>query len=297
MRDNTVLEKIGITDEMVKKWKKKGLKITYPIKQNPHWFKSADGEVFIENADKFAPLFTNKETKLYIRDPEKFRKDFQKNLRFFRKFCDFVYERQKLVDKLKGEDKIAGLLSLIYLFQRAMDYHYYHWDRHIVYEDYPQTPAGYWWKKLRDLYTKVTKKKVSKDRLPEDFLKLIARDEEILKEFQKNLSKNDFFQLKKTLNAIKIFEDAQQKEIKMLMDYKRKTDVLKGTGFPMLEKFWRETKRNPNLVKKDCRKKIRKIGKLHPIIGARRILLAPALKCFDKEIFSQFEKELKRWLK
>lgn len=297
MKNKTILEKIGITNKIVKKWKRDGLKITYPTKQNPRWFKSADGEVFIENADKFVPPLTEKETKKYINSPKKFREDFQKNLRFFRKFCDYVYEKQKLVDKLKNKEKIAALLSLIYVFQRAMDYHYYHWDRYLVYEDYPQTPVGYWWKKVKDLYTKATKKKVSKKSHSEDFLKIIARDKEILREFRERLSKNDFLILKRGLQAIKIFEDAQQKEIEILMDYKRRIDVLKGTGLPMLDKFWKEIKRHPELIKREGLPKIRKIMKLHPIIGARRLLLASALKCFDKEIFLKFKREIKKWLK
>lgn len=296
MENKTILEKISISDNEVKRWKKKGLKITYPIKQNPYWFKSADGEAFWENADKFVPLLTKKETKLYIKYPEKFREDFQKNLRLFRKFCDFVYQKQKQVEKLRKKEKVAALLSLIYLFQRAMDYHYYHWDRYIVYEDYPQTPVGYWWKKLKDLYTKVTKKKISKPSHSEDFLKLLALNKEILKKFKTTLSKNDFLELKKALKAIKIFEDAQQKEIEMLLDYERKIDVLKGTGFPMFDKFWKEIKRHPELIRKKGRLKIKKIGELHPIIGARRLLLIPALRCFDEEIFFQFKKEIKRWL-
>lgn len=296
MKDKTVLEKIGISDEIVKKWKRKGLKITYPIKQNPHWLKSADGEVFIENADKFVPPLTKKETKIYTKYPKRFREDFQKNLRLFKEFCNFVENTQERAKKLKRKDGIAVLLALIYLFQRGMDYHYYHWDRYIVYEDYPQTPVGYWWKKLRVLYAKATKKKVSKQNPPEDFLKLLTLDQRILKEFKNNLSKKDFLQLKKVLQAVKIFEGAQQMEIEMLMDYKNQRDILKGTGFPMLVKFWGDIEKHPELVKKAGRPKIKKIMKLHPIIGARRLLLASALKCFDKEIFSKFKREIKRWL-
>lgn len=305
MKDKAVLEKIGISDEIVKKWKRKGLKITYPTKQNPHWLKSADGEVFIENADKFVPPLTKKETKLYIRYPTKLRNDFLKNVRFFKKFCNFVYKKQKLVNKLEEKERVAVLLSLIYLFQRAMDYHYYHWDRYLVYENYPQTPVGYWWKKLRILYSKVTKKKFSKQKPPEDLLKLLALDKKTLKKFKIALLKNDFRQFQKALKAIKVFEDAQQKEIESLVNFKfkeevlKKTgfgDILKGTGFPMLVKFWEDIEKHPELIKKAERPKIKKIMKLHPIIGARRILLTPALKYFDEEIFSQFEKEIKRWL-
>jgi len=296
MKDKTILEKIGISDEVVKKWKKEGLKITYPIKQNLNWFKSADGEVFWENADKFVPLLTKKETKLYIKSPKRFREDFLKNLRFYRKFCNFVDKTQKRTEKLKAEEKVTALLSLIYLFQRAMDYHYYHWDRYIVYEEYPQTPVGYWWQKIKDLYTKVTKKKVLKQNPPEDFLRILVLDKEILEKFRKHLSKNNFLQLQKTLKAIKIFQDAQQKEAEIITRGMVNANIFVNTGFPMLDKFWKELKKHPELVKKGDLPKIKKIKKLHPIITARRLLLIPTLKCFDEEIFFQFKKEIQRWL-
>jgi len=296
MKDKTILEKIGVSDREVKKWKKKGLKITYPIKQNPHWLKSADGEVFIEQADKFIPPLSKKETKLYIKYPERFREDFLKNVKFFKRFCDFVSAIHKKIKRLKGKEKVAASLSLQYLFQRAIDYHYYHWDRYLVYEDYPRTPVGYWWQKIKDLYVKVTGKKVQKQNPPEDFLKLLVLDKKILKRFRKKLSKNDFLQLHKALNAIKIFEDSQQKEIKITTRGMINENIMVNTGFPILNEFWKEVKKHPELVKKECRQKIRKIWELHSIIGARRILLTPTLKCFDKEIFFQFQKEIKRWL-
>lgn len=297
MKNKTVLEKIGISDRIVKKWRKQGLKISYPIKENPHYFKSADGEVYIENADKFVPLLTKKETKLYIKYPERFKKDFLKNARFFRRFCDLVYKIQERTKKLKRKERVAALLSFLYLFQRGMDYHYYHWDRYLVYEDYPQTPVGYWWKKTKNLYTKTTKKKASKQGPDENFLKLLTLDKETLRKFKKLLSKNEFLELKRALKAIRIFEDAQQKEVEIATRGMTKENIFMRTGFPMLNEFWKEIEKHPELVKKGNLPKIKKIKKLHPIIGARKLLLTATLKCFDKDIFLQFKKEIKRWVK
>lgn len=295
-KNKTILEKIGIGDETIQKWKRKGLRITYPIKENPHYFKSADGKAFVENADKFVPQLTKRETKLYIQHPEEFRGDFLKNARFYRKFVDFIYKYQKNIDKLKGKEKTSALLCLLYLFQRAMDYHYFHWDRYLVYENYPQTPVGYWWKKIKDFYTKATKKKLSKRKPPEDFLNLLALNERTLKEFKRNLLKNDFLKLRKALKAIKIFEETQQKEVKIVTDFETKENVLVRTGFSMFNKLRKEIKQHPELIREGNLSKVREIMKIHPIIAIRKLLLAPTLCCFDEEIFSQFKKEIKGWL-
>ena len=81
-KNKTILEKIGIRDEIVKKWKKKGLKITYQTRVRTRFLKSDDGEIFIENGDKFVPPLSKEETRIYKRHPEKFRDDFLKNVRF-----------------------------------------------------------------------------------------------------------------------------------------------------------------------------------------------------------------------
>jgi len=297
-KDKTILEKIGIRDEIAKKWKKKGLKITYPTRARTRFLKSDDGEIFIENGDKFVPPLSKEETRIYKRYPEKFREDFLKNVRFYIKFCNFIYKTQKKVERLKNKEKIAGLLSLIYLFQRAMDYHYYHWDRYLVYQNYPSTPVGYWWKRLRDLSTKIklTKKKVIRNRSSEDFLKLLMGDKEIFKKFKKNLSKRDFLKLKQSLKAIKIFENSQQKEVDLVIDFRRREEIFVRTAFPMWNKLCEEIKKHPELIKKRNISEIKKIINIHPVIAIRKIMLQKTLRCYDDEVFSQFKREIKRWL-
>jgi len=297
-KNKTILEKIGIRDEIVKKWKKRGLKITYPTIVRTRFLKSDDGEIFIENGDKFVHPLSKEETRIYKRYPEKFREDFLKNVRFYIKFCNFIYKNQKKVERLKNKEKIAALLSLIYLFQQAMDYHYYHWDRYLVYQNYPSTPVGYWWKRLKDLSAKIepAKKKVIRNRPSEDFLKLLMGDKKILKKFEENLSKRDFLKLKQSLKAIKIFEDAQQKEVNLVIDFRRREEIFVRTAFPMWNKFCEEIKKHPELIKKRNISEIKKIINFHPIIAIRKIMLQKTLRCYDDEVFSQFEREIKRWL-
>jgi hypothetical protein len=299
MRDKTILEKIGISDGVVKEWKKRGLKITYPMRPKKKFFKSHDGKLFTETADNFVIPLTEKETKLYIRYPRKFKQDFLlKNIRIYAQFYDFLFSLilNKKVEKLEPRKRVIAFLSLLYLFQLTMDHHYYHFDRYLVYQDYPKTPVGYWWKKLKDFYFQVYKRKFSGKKPPENFLKLLAGDRKILYEFQKSLSKKKFKELRETLKAIKIFENTQQDEAKVAFDLKTGENIAIRTGFPMWNKLYSAIKQSPDVIKKEYFSKVKKIMEGNPIFGTRKLLISSGLKCFDKEIFNQFEKEIKRWL-
>jgi len=297
MKNNTILNKIGITDEIVKDWKKRGLKISYPMRKQKKFFQSADGRVFVEGADKFVPHLTKKEIDIYIKNPKKFKEDFFKNAKLFRKFLNFIYKYQKRIKKLKNKDRIPALLSLIYLFHRAMDYHYFHWDRYLVYEDYPSTPVGHWLKKLKDFYFKVKKEKVSKSYLPPGFLKLLSLDRKTLTSFKRKLDPKDLKEFKTALKAIKIFEDTQQGEINFFLDYKKKELLFFKIILPIWMQFETEIKKHPETIKKGKFAEIKKIINLHPLLGTRKIFFPSVSRYFDKDIFSQFKKEIKRWCK
>jgi hypothetical protein len=292
----TILEKIGISQKEVKKWKKAGLKVTYPIRKRRKFFKSADGKAFVEAGDKYVPPLTETERKLYTKSPGKFREDFLKNVKLHNKFLDFLYEGQKRTDKLGKEERSIGLLTLLYLFQASIDHHYWHFDRYLVYENYPQTPVGYWWKKLKDLYTKATKETISKSKPTEKFLKLLASDEKTIREFKNILSRKDFAQLKETLRSIKVFEKIQKEEIEICIDPQTKMERNFKVGLAIWNKLCDAIKDLPKLVNPKDFLKVKRILRSHPIIGIRRILLPANLKCFGKKIFSQFEREIKRWL-
>jgi len=292
----TILEKINISDKDVENWKRRGLKITYPVRENPNYFKSDDGEIMIENADKFVPPLTKRETKIYIENPARFKKDLTKNARFLRKFVNFIYKKEANFKKLNGGEKVSALLSLLYLFQRAIDHHYYHWDRYLAYENYPQTPVGFWWHKLMTLHTKATKEKDSKQNPSEYFLRLLSGDNKILNIFKNRLSSKEFSELKKVLSSIKIFEEAQQKEVEFLVDYKtNENNVLIRTGFPILEEFWKEIDKSQGFIRKEYIPEIRKLKKIHPIICGRKLTLPEALDYFDNGIKSMVRREIKRW--
>jgi len=297
-KNKTVLEKIGITQKVVKEWKRKGLKITYPMKERKNFFRSKDGKIWVETADKFLVPLSKKEIALYKRNPQKFREDFLKNLKIFKEFLDWLYFQTKKAQKiLKKEEKIPGFLSLLYLFMSAVDHHYYHFDRYLSYENYPQTPVGFWWQKLKKLFEKAKKEKVSSRKIPEDFLKLLAEDKKVIKEIKKKLSKKEQKELQKALRAIKIFEKIQQEEVEVLMDIKgKRVNICFRTVLPIWKNLLEAIEEFPHGVKKEFLAKVKKILKGNPVYGTRKILCLSGLNLFKKEIISEFKKEIQRWL-
>lgn len=290
----SVLEKIGIPDKKVRRWKSRGLKISYPMRVRKHFLKSRDG-IFVYAADKFFPPLSKEEIKEYTKNPRKFRKHFLKSLRFYTKFYEFLYSLIRQTKKLENKEKTAALLSLSYLFQSGMDHHYYHYDRYLAYENYPKTPVGYWWKKLKIFHTKATGKEFSKLKPPKEFLGLLSMDKEILEMFKKKLSKNDFIELKNVLKIIKMFERTQEDEARILYGTHSKESKLLETGFTVWNKICEMIKTNPHVVKKRYLSNMKEIIELHPIVGTRE-LLHKGIKYFDKKIISLFEREIKRWL-
>jgi len=262
--------------KIIDSWKKKGLKISFPIKENKKYFKSDDG-IFVESADKYLIKFSTKENKLYTEKPAVFRDDFLKNVKFFFDFHQFIYKQ------LEKTDDLASVLVLTYLFLSAMDNHYYHFDRYLVYENYPETPVGFWWKKLKDIHSST---------LPEtNFLLTVAKDKEIMAKYKNLLSRKDFEKFNLVLVNVGIFQEVQQKEAEIVTGFPAKEDLLIKTGFGLWGKLCELININKTLVDS----KIIKLLDGHPIVSTRQILLVEQLKCFDKTIMKDFVDEINRW--
>lgn len=293
---NTILEKIGISDVILEKWKKKGLHITYPMKARRSYFKSQDGEVFIESADKYVPPLTKEETKLYTKHPEIFREDFLKNAVLYYQFHRFLFEKSQAINKLVSpREKISAALALTYLFLSAMDHHYYHFDRYLVYEEYPSTPVGYWWNKLKNLYFKAFKEKISKTNTTQRFLKILSLDKRAINSFKNRLNTKESTELNKTLTTIKIFENTQEQEIKIVSGYPANEDLLLKTGFSLWTQICNLIKRYPEIVQSTYLPKINTIINGHPITATRAMLLSETLHCFDSKVYKEFVREISRW--
>lgn len=291
--NDTILQKIGITDEIVHAWLKKGLKISYPMLKNNKYYKSEDGLSFVENGDKYVVFLSKKEKDLYTKHPEIFKKDFLKNVRFYVKFINWLHNHQSQTDYFKSEQKFTSLLLILYLFQRGMDYHYYHFDRYLAYQNYPDTPVGFWWNKLKKLCKAISKK----EELDENIilLHLLTNDKESgkLKRFLNNKQQAI---LKHVLKNMKIFENAQENEVRLVKDFKAKEDILFRTAIPIWNTLMELLKKYPDLLKPKYQSKIPEIIEGHPLIMIRLILSPEGLNYLQQDVFNMFEDEIKRWI-
>lgn len=292
--NNTILYKIGVSERVVESWLKKGLRITYPMIKNDHYYTSEDGIPFIENGDKYLIPLSKKEVLEYTNNPKRFRKDFLTSCRFYVTFVNWIYQLTPKTNTLNDQDKFASLLVLLYLFQRSMDYHYYHFDRYLAYQNYPDTPVGYWWRKLKRLASKMSKK----DRVNsnEVFLKLLERDGALLQRGRTNLSKRDYRELIESLHNIKIFEQAQEEEVKMVTDMHAKENLFFRTGIPLWSAIVQLIKTNKDVVKPQYRRQISTIIEGHPLVMTRAILSPQGLNYIQSGITKLFMKELMRWV-
>lgn len=295
MKDKSILEQIGVSQNIINKWKRDGLHITYPMVPKRKFYRSNDGDLFVETADKYAPPLDKQELKIYTTNPLFFKKDFLNNAKFFIRFCDYIVSIRGRTEGLNSTNKLVALLVLMYLFQSAMDHHYYHFDRYLAYEAYPQTPVGYWLEKLTRLYQKIYKQRVSSNNPSVEFLKLLSQDQEVLKQFEKGLSKKDFQFLQKILQNIKVFESAQNEEVEIIMNTKNNEHKFMRTGFPIWDKLLEIVKEHPELVKRKYLNKTRNILNGHPILGTRLILNPDGIACFQDDVVSSFKAELVKW--
>ncbi|MEK7079526.1 MAG: hypothetical protein AAB929_05645 [Patescibacteria group bacterium] len=285
---------MGITDRIVQSWLKKGLKITYPMLQNIKYYKSEDGPVFVENGDKYVIPLSQKEITLYTNNPEIFKRDFLQNVKLYVTFINWLHTLQPETKSLEQRERFASLLLILYLFQRGMDHHYYHFDRYLAYQNYPDTPVGFWWKKLKDACRKISKhKKQDPDIL---FLKLLTKDEQVPIEYKDVLTASEYNQLTKTLKNIRIFEDAQQEEAELVTDKNKQENIFFRTAIPIWDDLMDVLKKYPELFKPEFQSKIIEVTEGHPLIVIRLILSPEGLHYMDSEILRMFEKEIKRWV-
>ena len=174
-----------------------------------------------------------------------------------------------------------------------MDYHYYHFDRYLVYQNYPDTPVGYWWKKLKEICKIITKKEKMNENII--LLHLLSNDRESknLKSFLNHKQQTELVEIFKN---IKIFEDAQENEIKFVTDFKAKENIFFRTAIPIWNDLTELLKKYPELIKLEYKSKISEITEGHPLIIIRLILSPEGLNYFHPEIFKIFEKEIKKWI-
>lgn len=292
--NSTILERIGVSQKEVNKWRRMGLKISYPMKKLQHYYLSEDGEAFVENGDKYVIPFSKRETSLYTKHPEIFTKDFLKNVRLYVRFMNWIHGLQPRGIFVEAKETFTFLLVLLYLFQCAMDHHYYHFDRYLAYQNYSDTPVGFWWNRLRNFSKKLSQKIHHDENVV--FLNLLGRDKKTMELCRNFLSRKNLADLLTVLKNIKIFEDAQEKEVKAIVDTKTQENILFRTAVPIWGSLMDILKDYPELIKPQFRSRLPSIREGNPLIMTRVILSPEGLPYFQSSITGWFRKEVTRWV-
>ncbi len=292
--NSTILERIGVFQKEVNKWRRMGLKISYPMKKLQHYYLSEDGEAFVENGDKYVIPLSKREKSLYTNHPEVFTKDFLKNVRLYVRFMNWIHRLQSRAVLLETKEKFTSLLVLLYLFQRAMDHHYYHFDRYLAYQNYPDTPVGFWWDQLKNFSQRLSHVMHQDENIV--FLNLLGRNKKTIAVCKNFLSQISFTDLLTVLRNIKIFEEAQEKEVKAIVDTKSQENILFRTAIPIWSALMDILKDYPELIKPQFRSRLPSIREGNPLIMIREILSPEGLNYFESSITELFAKEVMRWV-
>ena len=188
------------SDNEIKQWKDKGLKISPKIQKNPNAILSPGTKWWVDATDRFAPLMTDEEVEKYYNSPQLFVDDFTKNALLYSDFIKFLI---KHIDELQ-ENKISQIISFFHLFQSSMDNHYFKFDRHFEYTESDRSPVGKHWLNLNKRVAEL------KPELTENERKALLFD------LISNKATPEDAQIKKYTNAIKLFAETQEKEIKLV---------------------------------------------------------------------------------
>ncbi|OGD93086.1 hypothetical protein A2697_02140 [Candidatus Curtissbacteria bacterium RIFCSPHIGHO2_01_FULL_41_44] len=105
--------------------------------------------------DEFAPPLSHDGLQTYVKDPAKFRRDLLFNLRLYLEFCSELGSQIPKTEKLPPDKRLSSLLALSFLFMSAMDNHYYHYDYYLDLEEYPKSPLGWHYLRMKKIVTKV----------------------------------------------------------------------------------------------------------------------------------------------
>lgn len=156
---STILEYCGITDEIIRHIKKKGLIIPDKIKPVKEPLKSPSEEWFYSIADRFTPPLTEAEVEVYKNSPHLLCLDILKAVSLFIELSNVLYEAlEKVKINLKNEEAIAAILSVLRIFHGCLDNNYLKYDRHLEYHEFEKSPVGYYWKKLKNICIKAARK-------------------------------------------------------------------------------------------------------------------------------------------
>lgn len=245
--------------------------------------------------DEFVPPLTNQELNTYIKNSNKFRNDFLTNLKLYIKLCNELDVFVKKIIKSSKNYNLSTFLSLLFIFQSAMDNHYYKYDYLLDLEEYPKSPLGWHYLKAKKIITAVSNKvhaKNNKTWIETQMLYLLSKKGvNIIKILKKYLNTKELLKLKDSYKALQIFIKTQQEEQLLFVGTNRNSIILK-TGFDI----WNGLKQAVKDNQKSCFK-IKELNKIlngDPIYGTRKILV-DIKNYFVPKVVKEVNNEVSIW--
>ncbi|MBI4098392.1 MAG: hypothetical protein HY426_05150, partial [Candidatus Levybacteria bacterium] len=246
-----VLEKLGITPKKLPPGISSRLIIApkmthYP--KNPH----TKYLQWIWCKDEFVPPLTKQEFQKYINNAESFRRDFLQSLNMYLDFCSQIKKVIPKVSALSQQEQIAAFIALFYLFQSAMDNHYYRYDYGLDLEEYPKSPLGWHFLRMQKILRKIGKKMKKDDSwVKKEMLYLLTKKgKQRIKGLSTYLTKQELEQLTISYNAIQIFLKVQQEEEKLFVGNNFDSHVF-VVGYAMWEGLGKAVKKTDYKYFKD----------------------------------------------
>ncbi len=245
--------------------------------------------------DEFVPPLSHKEFRTHCNNPSRFRRDFLANIRLYRHFCTELIKQTRSLKKLPTEKRLATSLTLLFLFQSAMDYHYYRYDYLLDLEEYPKSPLGWHYLRLKHLVGEVGS---ARGKYPdeawtnEQLLVLLGKKASVtIQELSKNLTKGQIKTLKDSYQAIQMFLRVQQEEEKLFYGKNQKGPILTA-GYAIWQSLQEAAFRLNTLGTK--RGQLLTILNGDPIYGTRYILIHRN-NLFPVRIVRRVQNNLRQW--
>lgn len=314
----TVLEKCGITNQLISNLKRKGLFVPKKMKVTKKVLKSPSEFWIYYVGDKFTPPLSKKERLDYITSPKNFYRDLLNGTKLFVEVNRNLYRTFEVAKvRLAKEELIAALLAIQRIWHASIDYNYFKYDRHLEYDKYKESPVGYYWLRLRKLCLLAAKNLQSEDKelwAKEKMLNLLAGygvikksnkmnkgSKEAYNEIRNNLkSTNQIRELHKLVEGLKIFSRAQEDEAKI---FNSKIANHKISSVDFILCLWDYLigylKKNPKLMRPRNIRFVMNLGKAQDLPSkaiAIRKLSHKGEIFFAPKIIRLYSDELKRWL-
>lgn len=224
---------------------------------------------------------------MYIKHPDRFRKDFLDNLKLYNKFCYQLYKHIDEASKLQAREKIIFLITLLFLFQSAMDIHYSKFDNLLDLEEYSGSPLGWHYLRMRKIVSQVS------EDVEETMLQLLTKKGiEQIYSMKNHLCNKYFEELLQSYSAVSIFIKVQQEE-EVLFFGKHQDGIIYKTGYKIVNNLLDCIKSTNDF----CLKTLEVVTLLtgEPSYGTRKILVDMDMY-FTEGIVKGVRSEIKNWI-